>query len=155
MTIRNPFDVSNTRINQVDLQYRVGTTGAFTSVTAISNGLYQNNTTNQITAVTTPQNQLAKLFTLPAACNNQAIVQLRWVQRDFTGVNLRPGFAIDNISICSSQVTSTISISGPASFCSGGSATYTSTITNGGTAPTYQWKKNGGNVATGLSLIHI
>ncbi len=149
MTIRNPFDVTNTRINQVDLQYRVGTTGAFTSVTAISNGLYQNNTTNQITAVTTPQNQLAKLFTLPAACNNQAIVQLRWVQRDFTGVNLRPGFAIDNISICSSQVTPTISISGPASFCSGGSATYTSTITNGGTTPTYQWKKNGGNVATG------
>ncbi len=152
MTIRNPFDATNTRINQMDLQYRVGTSGVFASVSGIANGIYQNTTTNQITAVTTPQNQLSKLFTLPAACNNQSIVQLRWVQRDFTGANARPSFAVDNISICSAQVTPTVTITGPNIFCSGGSAFYSASSTNGGTAPTYQWKKNGTNIATGSSV---
>ncbi len=149
MTIRNPYDASaNTHINQVDLQYRIGTTGVFTSVSGSASGIYQNNTTTQIAAVTTPQNSLAKVFTLPAACNNQSIVQIRWVQRDVSGIGSRPGFAIDNISICASTVTPTISISGPSAFCSGGAATYTSSITNGGTAPSYQWKKNGSNIST-------
>lgn len=154
LTIRNPFvAVTNTRINQVDLQYRVGTTGIFTTVTAVANGLYQNSTVNQTTAVTTPQNQLSKLFTLPSSCNNQPIVQLRFVQRDFSGVGAsRPGFAVDNISICSTLVTPTIAITGPAAFCSGGSAIYTSTITNGGLTPSYQWKKNGVNAGTGSSI---
>jgi hypothetical protein len=155
MTIRNPTDVSNTRINQVDLQYRVGTTGAFTSVSALVNGIYQNNNVNQITAVTTPQNSLAKTFTLPAACNNQAIVQLRWVQRDASGAGGRPSFAVDNISICSATVTPTISISGPSAFCSGGSAKYIATITNGGTTPTYSWKKNGTTVGANSSVLSI
>ena len=142
MTIRNPYDAStNTHINQVDLQYRIGTTGIFISVSASASGIYQNNTTTQITAITTPQNSLTKVFTLPAACNNQSIVQLRWVQRDVSGIGSRPGFAIDNISICSLTVTPTISISGPSAFCSGGTATYIASITNGGTAPIYQWKK--------------
>lgn len=149
MTIRNPFDGSaNTRINQVDLQYRVGISGTFTSVSGITNGIYQNNTTNQITAVTTPQNSSTKTLTLPVACNNQSVIQLRWVQRDFSGVGSRPGFAFDNISICSTTLTPTISIAGPAAFCSGGTATYTATITNGGAAPSYQWKKNGVAIST-------
>lgn len=101
MTIRNAYDGgSNTRISQVDLQYRVGTTGSFTSVTGLTNGVYQNNTTTQTGAgVTTPQKSESKSFILPSAVDNQAVVQLRWVQRDVSGGGLRPSFAVDNIVI--------------------------------------------------------
>jgi hypothetical protein len=101
MTIRNPYDGgSNTRIIQVDLQYRVGTTGSFTSVSGLTNGIYQNNTTTQTGAgVTTPQKSENKSLILPSAVNNQAVVQLRWVQRDVSGGGSRPSFAIDNIVI--------------------------------------------------------
>jgi hypothetical protein len=97
MTIRNPYDgTTNTRVNEITLQYRVGTAGNFTNLTGIE---YQNNTTTQITAVTTPQNLVTKTITLPAACDNQPVVQLRWASRQVTGGGARPSFAIDNISI--------------------------------------------------------
>ena len=101
MTIRNAYDGgSNTRISQVDLQYRVGTTGSFTSVSGLTNGIYQNNTTTQTgVGVTTPQKSESKSFILPSAVDNQAVVQLRWVQRDVSGGGSRPGFAVDNIVI--------------------------------------------------------
>ncbi len=98
MTIRNPYDgTTNTRINEVTLQYRVGTSGTFTSLTGIE---YQNNTTNQTGAVTTPQNLVTKTIILPPACNNQAVVQLRWAARDVSGAGARPSFAVDNITAC-------------------------------------------------------
>ncbi|MFN8366285.1 MAG: HYR domain-containing protein [Candidatus Kapaibacterium sp.] len=108
MTIRNPYDgSSNTRINQVDIQYRVGTSGAFTSITGASGGIYENNTTTQIgSGVTTPQNNQNVCLVLPSACDNQAVVQLRWVQRDVSGTGGRPSFAIDNVSLCSGTVCS-------------------------------------------------
>lgn len=155
MTIRNPFDVSNTRIEQVDLQFRVGTTGVFTSVSGVASGIYQNNTVNQTGAVTTPQNSLVKTFTLPAACNNKALVQLRWVTRDVSGINNRPSFAIDNVSICPTILTPTISIAGPSGYCTGNNSFYSATITNGGTVPVYQWKKNGTNVGANSSFLSI
>jgi hypothetical protein len=101
MTIRNAYDGgSNTRIGQVDLQYRVGTTGSFTSVSGLTNGIYQNNTTPQTgVGVTTPQKSESKSFILPSPVDNQAVVQLRWVQRDVSGGGSRPGFAVDNIVI--------------------------------------------------------
>ncbi len=155
MTIRNPADVSNNRVNQVDLQYRVGTSGNFTSVGGLANGIYSNNLVNQIGAVTTPQLSSPKAAVLPAVCNNQAVVQIRWVQRDFTGAGSRPSFALDNLVICTTSSTPTIAISGPTAFCNGGSATYTSTITNGGTAPVYSWKKNGITVGTNSSTVTL
>ncbi len=106
MTIRNPYDGSaNTRINEVTLQYRVGVAGAWTTLTGME---YQNNTTLQTGAgVTTPQNSQTKTVTLPIACDNQAIVQLRWAQRQVSGGGARPSFALDNINVTGSALGNT------------------------------------------------
>ena len=96
MVIRNPYDGgSNTRINESVLQYRLGEAGSFTTITGVE---YQNTTVTQTgTGVTTPQNLQSKSVMLPAECNNQPIVQIRWLNHDQTGAGSRPGFAIDNI----------------------------------------------------------
>lgn len=103
MTIRNPYDGSaNTRINEVTLQYRIGTTGVFENLTGIE---YQNNTTTQITAVTTPQNVVSRTLTLPSSCDDQSVVQIRWASRQISGVGSRPSFAIDNITVDGDDIT--------------------------------------------------
>lgn len=96
MTLRNPYDgTSNTRINEVILQYRIGSTGSFTNITGTE---YQNTTTTQTTSgVTTPLDPVTKTLVLPADCNNQSLVQLRWVNRQVSGAGSRPSFAVDNI----------------------------------------------------------
>ncbi len=96
-TIRNPYNGgTETRINEIILQYRVGTSGTFTNVAGTE---YQNNTTTQTGAgVTTPLNPQTKSITLPAACNNQPVVQLRWISRQVSGSGARPSFSIDNFS---------------------------------------------------------
>jgi hypothetical protein len=97
MTLRNPYDgTNNTRINEVTLQYRVGTTGNFTNIIGIE---YQNGTTQQTgSGVTTPQDSAHRSLILPSACDNQPLVQLRWVNRQISGAGSRPSFAIDNIA---------------------------------------------------------
>ena len=77
------------------LQYRIGTSGAFTSLTGIE---YQNNTASQ-TSGTTGQNILTKTITLPATCDNQSVIQLRWAGRDVSGSGARASFGFDNISV--------------------------------------------------------
>ncbi|MDR7211399.1 T9SS type A sorting domain-containing protein [Flavobacterium piscis] len=105
MTIRNPYDIppttTNTRINEMVLQYRVGTTTPFTSLLST---VYSNNDTKQITAVTTPQNLHTIKVTLPVECENQSVVQIRWISRQVSGSGSRPSFAIDNIDIRSDIV---------------------------------------------------
>lgn len=95
MVIRNPYNgTSNTRINELALQYRVGTTGPFTTISAP----YSSTTTSQ-TSGTTEQNPQKIRVQLPVDCENKEIVQIRWVSRQVSGSGSRPSFAIDNISI--------------------------------------------------------
>lgn len=98
MTIRNPYDSSaNTRINELSIQYRVGTSGTFTTLTGTE---YQNNTIQQTgTGITTPQKPESKSILLPATCENESVVQLRWVSKQVSGGGARPSFAIDNIKV--------------------------------------------------------
>lgn len=98
MTLRNPYDGNaNTRINEVIVQYRIGNTGSFINLNETA---YQNDTTTQTgSGVTLPQNSVNKTVILPPGCNNQALIQLRWVNRQISGGGSRPGFAIDNILV--------------------------------------------------------
>lgn len=132
MTIRNPYDgSSNTRKNNVELQYRIGSgSGTFTSLGPI----YRNNTTTQTGSVTTPQNSKTITITLPSGCNNQSAVQLRWAQRDSSGSGARPSFAFDNICITGKHH---ISAGGATTFCSGGSVTLSTPLTG-----TYAWSNS-------------
>lgn len=101
-TIRNPFNGSTeTRRNNVELQYRIGNTnGAFTSLTG---SIYRNNTTAQTTGIV-PRNGARYQYILPVNCENQSAVQLRWVQRDSSGTGSRPSFSIDNVIVCPAPV---------------------------------------------------
>ena len=106
MTIRNPYDgSSNTYTNGLVLQYRVGTVTADPFIALpYSMTEYQNNTTTQ-TSGTTGQNIKVSLnATLPIACDNQAVVQIRWIYRNvtvsgITGGGTRCSMAIDNVSV--------------------------------------------------------
>lgn len=98
MVIRNPYDgTNNTRINEMVLQYRVGQTNDFTTLPTTS---YLSGTTTQTgSGVTTPQNPQTISVTLPADCDNQPIVQIRWISKQNGGGGSRPSFAIDNIKV--------------------------------------------------------
>ncbi|MCG9792549.1 T9SS type A sorting domain-containing protein [Flavobacterium algicola] len=97
MTIRNPASGSSTRINELILQYRVGTENSFVSIAETA---YTNTLDSQTgSGVTTPQNPQTFKVTLPSECDNQSVVQLRWISRQNSGSGSRPSFAIDNISI--------------------------------------------------------
>ncbi|MBF4492675.1 choice-of-anchor J domain-containing protein [Flavobacterium sp. MR2016-29] len=110
MTIRNPYDgTNNTRINEMILQYRVGTTADFTSIPETA---YVNNTTTQTgSGITTPQNPQTIKITLPSNCDNQPVVQIRWISKQNSGGGSRPSFAIDNIKI-GSDITPPVNESG-------------------------------------------
>jgi hypothetical protein len=95
MTVRNPFNgTSNTRTNECGLFYRTGTSGDFT----FANISYTNNAIQQITG-TLPQNPQTFTIQLPACCDTQSVVQLRWSARDLTGGGYRPSFALARIQV--------------------------------------------------------
>ena len=94
----------NSRQDELELQYRIGTSGTFTD---IASSTYQNQMSPTNTAGTVSVNIINKVVTLPVATENQAVVQLRWVIRDISGAGNRPGFAIDNISITGTNGAST------------------------------------------------
>jgi hypothetical protein len=138
MTIRAPSG-GQKRVNNVEVQYRVGTSGSFTS---LSGTVYSNQTTSQVSG-TNPLNVVTVSLDLPSGCNNKQNVQLRWVQKDSTGSNAdRPSFAVDNISICEKA---TVTAGGPTTFCSGNSVTLTA---SSGTS--YLW--SGGQTTQAITV---
>lgn len=109
-TIRNPYDGGGNTIRQaVELQYRVGTVGAFTSVPSgfyesPNDTVYRNNNITQVTGtIALFEKNYAVL--LPPACDNQPIVQIRWVVRSESGVGADPSFALDNVTVASPNPT--------------------------------------------------
>ena len=96
-TIRNPYNGStNTRINGVELQYRVGTSGVFKSVNSV---VYYNNSTTQTSSTTSEQKREVYAVELPSECSNQSVVQVRWISRNIAGSGEYPSFAIDNVDV--------------------------------------------------------
>lgn len=81
---------SDNAVQQVALQYRVGNSGSFTNIPA---GYVADATTGpNLATLVTPVN-----VTLPAACNNQPLVQLRIITTNATGNDEWVG--IDDINI--------------------------------------------------------
>ncbi|WP_316635740.1 T9SS-dependent choice-of-anchor J family protein [uncultured Flavobacterium sp.] len=114
MIIRNLYDgTTNNRVQEMGLQYRIGVSGAFTTLpsTAYSNYSMTLQTTS---AVITPLDLKTTRIsvTLPADCDNQPIVQIRWIARLISGTSgSRQSFAIDNIDIKSDN-TAPVSVAG-------------------------------------------
>jgi hypothetical protein len=136
MTIRNPYNGdTQTKINEVTLQYRIGTSGDFVTLTGIE---YQNNTqTHTVNQSTDPQNLQIRSLSLPSVCDNQPNVQLRWLVRELGGTGNRPGFAIDNVVICANAPAQPQAISGPNEICVGETIEYQTVLDPGVIG--YEW----------------
>ena len=83
--------VANTRAVGVVCQYRVGTSGAWTTMTGTGNPYVQSGgTAGDVTHAS---------IVLPAGAENQAAVQIRWAVWRATGSGNSSAFAVDNISV--------------------------------------------------------
>ena len=115
------------------LQYRVGTTSTFTTIPLTT---YTSSGTNQAAA------QVFSNIALPVGCENQSVVQLRWLyyQIGTAGSGGRDPISLDEISVISDPTISSINVT---SGCVGSSLVITGTnligatsVTIGGTAVT-------------------
>jgi hypothetical protein len=80
---------TGTRPYVLQLQYRVGSSGSFTDV---SGAVYNANAT--------AGNAQTFTSSLPVACENQALVQVRWIfAQPTSGSNTRPELRLDEISV--------------------------------------------------------
>jgi endonuclease I len=83
--------INNTRLVGVVCQYRVGTSGVWTTLTGTGNPYTQSGgTVGDVTHAS---------ITLPAAAENQAVVQIRWAVWRGTASGNSSAFAVDNISV--------------------------------------------------------
>jgi hypothetical protein len=93
----NPTIGNGDRQNAIELQYRIGTSGTWTSIsgtTYLSNLLQ-----SPIAAPQTFSN-----ITLPADANNQVVVEVRWLYYYVTGSGSRDRIRVDDITISSSPL---------------------------------------------------
>lgn len=86
--------------------------------------------------------------TIPANSASGTAYRVRIVASSPTNISDDDGF---NISINTSAPASVTISSVPAIPVNGQSAMFTAIVTNGGTAPTYQWRRNGANIAGATS----
>ncbi len=106
MTIRNNYSASTGYNFEMELQYRVGNLDPFTKID-YAPAPYVNTYSVQETG-STGINIVEGLYaTLPAACDNQANVQIRWANSALSGTTgVRPNFAIDNVGVIYGGTTS-------------------------------------------------
>ena len=123
--VRDLDGSTDNAVQQVALLYRVGTTGAFTSVPAA----YVADATSgpSLATLVTPVS-----VTLPAACDNQAQVQLRIVTTNAVGNDEYVG--IDDISVTAGGGGTTLSVA-DATVTEGDSGTVTASFTVSLSAP--------------------
>ncbi len=79
------------------LQYRIGTSGSWTTVTGTNNPASQTGGSPGVIA--------SPSLTLPSAANNQSVVQIRWATWRGTQSGSSSGIAIDNISVTGTSCT--------------------------------------------------
>ena len=93
---------AQTRFYQIQLQYAIGTNGQFTDVI----GSVFDCNSDTITYKPSGTTEIIPTATLPASCNNEPLVLVRWLYRKSnTGSNQRPKLAFDDINISSSIFT--------------------------------------------------
>lgn len=127
---------SSGRINELGVQYRVGTSSTFTNLTGAT---YQNTGATNTGLVTTSIDNQTISVVLPVTLENKAVVQLRWMIKDVSGTGNRSNFSIDDISIASVATVPTITATpdGPLNFSTIlGTASATQNITVIGSALT-------------------
>jgi hypothetical protein len=108
MTIRNLYTGTANYANGLVLQYRVGTGATLFTNLAYAPAEYITGTTVQTTGTTGIDVVTGLNAILPAACENQAVVQIRWIYRNAGGTSgSRPSCALDNISVQQVPVTFT------------------------------------------------
>lgn len=96
------LSVANARDIGVVLQYRIGTSGAFTTISG-SNVVYNSATSNggDADGASDLDNYI---FNLPPAALGQPEVQIRWATWNGTQAGARSGIGIDNISITAGSI---------------------------------------------------
>jgi|GEM_PF-3031925 len=83
------------RIGRMVLQYRIGTSGTFTTID--ESEYFNTGSSNTSGSGFIDSTTISVL--LPTACDNKAVVQLRWIMSDYSGSGDRPGFSIDNVVV--------------------------------------------------------
>jgi hypothetical protein len=92
-------------------------------------------------------------YTLTSPANNDVITVVMTSNNACQSTNSSTSNAV-TLTVTNS-VTPTVSITSSGnSICAGASVQFTSSITNGGTSPAYQWKKNGVNISGATSATY-
>lgn len=129
------------RINGLRLQYRVGTSGSFTDVSPVQDYLATN--TASVNAA-----QTFSGIALPAACENQAVVQLRWIYFVSSGsANSRDRIRLDDISVTSTPASSSVVSTGGIGSLSG--FTY---VSGSGPSSSQSFTITGSNLTAPVSI---
>jgi hypothetical protein len=100
-TVADQLATASLRVMNLTLQYRVGTSGVFTTV---ANSTYTTSSSSQAAAQTFAN------IALPTACDNQSVVQIRWIFYESAAQSgSRDAIRLDDITVSSTAAGPTIS----------------------------------------------